>query len=525
MLRARRFGKPWEEMDARSQLLRRLQDVCDRLLHPDLALAGAAASDLCCILYTIASLPTGPHVYYARNDEVAKYQAMDKDLTWMNNWISRCGCFCTCTSTSPLALHRCSCETNTNTLEYRLVELLRRCTSSQGQSTLSLGHKRKRDATRQSLIAKGGFRCDEALTDALRALSMHARAPGLVPFPIHNFERNGPISRTQLAQLLFDLLRAEKSLPSDEAWANAAICLMHTFSDVRPVISVWTDHPRSVASLLGWPPRWQTTVERVVDPLGGDEVRRVRFCAVDEGDDHPLSVPDERMITRLLHVARGWPRLGWLHREAADAALGLLWILQNAGPWQARNLICRDERLLGRIMRDGRRQACVGSGLGDPVQMESEWHQDDEESDEEFQQRLAAIPPMLPSELGQSVYTPPTSAADEDDSDDEKEAEGLAWEDHPPLLVAGDPSYGEECPICLEDLTEPKQIHLKGRAKSLHCRCVGKRTLYHEVCLRTHLLRSNACPRCRAAPATTAWAFQIPYHASQTQVVRGPSGP
>ena len=150
--------------------------------------------------------------------------------------------------------------------------------------------------------------------------------------------------------------------------------------------------------------------------------------------------------------------------------------------------------------------------------MESEWHQNDEESDDDYRQRLASIPPLLPSELGQSLYTPPDTSEVYSDNEEEEEEEGrgLAWADHPQLLVPADPyrksSSPSECVICLESLTEPLQVHRKGKPKSLHCRCVAASTLYHEVCLRNHLLRSNACPVCRAAPATTASAFHIPYH-------------
>ena len=357
-----RFGKPWDEWDARSALECRFRSVCDRLLHPDLALAGAAASELCCILYTIASPCTGPHLYYACDNEIAEYKTSYGSC----EWLITCCHFCTCTWS-----HWCSCETRTNTLEYRLVELLRRCTASQGQTMLSFGHhrKRKRDA-RQDLDGSADSFCTDALNHAVRALAMHARAPNLVG-SYHDFERNGPISKRQLVQTLFGLLRSERLLQSDEAWANVAICLMETFWGVKPVISVWTDHPRSVSTLLGWPPRWQTKVEVVVDPLGRGEANRIRFCSVDDvKDDDTVSPEDERMISRLLHVARGWPRLGWLHQEAGNDAIGLLWILQQAGPWGVRNLICRDEQMLGRILQQGRRRA-VHCGLGDPVQVSS----------------------------------------------------------------------------------------------------------------------------------------------------------
>lgn len=144
--------------------------------------------------------------------------------------------------------------------------------------------------------------------------------------------------------------------------------------------------------------------------------------------------------------------------------------------------------------------------------MEAEWYQNDEESDEDYRQRLASIPPMLPSELGQALYTPP----DSDNDDEEEERRGIAWADHPQLLVPADPycdlSSPSECAICLESLTEPLQVHCKGKPKSLHCRCVAASTLYHEVCLRNHLLRSNACPICRAAPASMSSAFHITHH-------------
>ena len=516
MPRGVRFGVPWDEQDARSRLIRRLHGVRDRLLHPDLAIAAAAASELCCILYTVLSPPTGLHVYYSLDDEVAEYKTLTGGSENLG-WLITCCHSCTCTWS-----HWCSCERTANSLEYRLIELLRRCTSSQGQLTLTLGqsHKRKRDVVQRVDASSDSF-CKSALNDTLRAMSIFARVPTEMRHSSLNIERKGPIDQAQLAQKLFGLLRSDRWLHSDETWANVAVCLMKTFQAVSPIISVWTDHPRSVATLLGWAPRWTTKVERVRplgNPLGGGEANRVRFCAVDEEEDRPLSAADELMVTRLLHVSRGWPRLGWLHHEAADNALGLLWILHSAGPWEVRNLICRDTQLLCRILRQGRRRA-LRFGLGDPVQMDEEWYQFDNESDADYQQRIAAIPSMLPSQIGQSLHTAPWSE-DEDGSgeEDEQEAGGLAWADHPPLLVPGDPSSpSEECSICLESLTELEQVHRNGRPKSLHCRCVGARTLYHEVCLRQHLVRSNTCPLCRATPATTPSAFWIPYHPSPTK--------
>ena len=499
-------------------LQQRLSALCDRLKHPDLKSAAAAASELCSIMHAASHPNPEPHLFYALDAEVEAYKTLTGGECMLQlvaggvecggvDTCRLCGVTCTCGAT---------CVSDpTDTLEFRLVELLRRCTAKGIQTALFVQPSGKR---------KRGLEHTQhtALEDTLRALATHARAPGLKGSfhdLFHDLERNGPITQTQLGQMLVKLLRSDSFL-SEEAWANAAICLREATSHVGPW-QFWTNHHRSMASLLGWAPQWELFGEPTSRPGERPDLVTHRFRSIDfvPPDDDVLSAADERMITRLLQVARGWPSHGWLCNDAAADALGLLYAMHHTGNRAVRILTSpeRDEQMYLMIRRQGRSVA----GHGDPVAMESEWHQGDEEDDAEFQTRLSHIPRMLPTALGAPVYEVPDSDSEDDgdgdgDGDGDEARRGLPWDAHPPLLVSAEPLCGPtfECPICLESLCDPAQRHRLGGAKSLHCRCTG-RTPYHEVCLRQHLLRSNSCPLCRVAPASTVRAFETPFYGAK----------
>ena len=332
-----------------------------------------------------------------------------------------------------------------------------------------------------------------ALEHTLRALAVRVRAPGLESE--HDFDQHGPIIRTQLGKLLVALLRSESFL-SDEAWAHAAILLWHTTDDIRPY-SFWTDHHSSIAKLLGWAPRW----EQFFIPISAARPRTgsFGFRSIDKIDPHDrlISAADRRMLARLLQIAKGWPRHGWLACEAAEDACGLLYAMEHTGNWAVRSLLHAqpDVHLTMVISQTGRRRS-YEANHGNPLAIEASWCRDDGESDAAFQRRLSTL---HPANLG----------GDYDDESDDYQP-GLPWDAHPPLLVKTGPRFGPpfECGICFESLSDSFEL---GGARSLHCRCTTA-TPYHEVCLRKHLLRSNTCPLCRAAPASTPSAFRLPFH-------------
>jgi hypothetical protein len=304
-----------------------------------------------------------------------------------------------------------------------------------------------------------------------------------------------------MGKLLVALLRSESFL-SDEAWAHTAILLWHMTDGVCPYY-FWTNYHSSMAKLLGWVPRWeQFFIPNAARPRTGS----FGFRSIDKIDPHDreISAADRRMLARLLQIAKGWPRHGWLACQAAEDGCGLLHAMEHTGNWAVRSLLHDqpDEHLTTVISRTGRRRS-YDFHHGNPLAVEASWCRDDGESDAEYQHRLhrLRLAGRLPSEM---VF------GDYDAESDEEDQPGLPWDAHPLLLVKTGPRSEPpfECGICFESLSDSFEL---GGARSLHCRCTTA-TPYHEVCLRKHLLRSNTCPLCRSAPAATPSAFRLPFH-------------
>ena len=57
-------------------LQQRLGALCDRLKHPDLKSAAAAASELCSIMHGASHPNPEPHLIYALDAEVAAYKTL-----------------------------------------------------------------------------------------------------------------------------------------------------------------------------------------------------------------------------------------------------------------------------------------------------------------------------------------------------------------------------------------------------------------------------------------------------------------
>ena len=166
-------------------------------------------------------------------------------------------------------------------------------------------------------------------------------------------------------------------------------------------------------------------------PIGDGPLHTFRFRRDDDTpDDHELCEADERMLRRLLQVAKGWPRHGWLCGEAESCALRLLWTMQNAGQWGVRIYLSHDEAMFAKIQYKGRRGA-LRCGFGDPIEMDSVWYQDDDESGEEYQERLGQMRPR-PSVLAQALLEGEETEEeeeedDDDDEDDEEKLEPAEW--------------------------------------------------------------------------------------------------
>ena len=66
----------WRSLHAYLELEQRINALCDKLLHPDLRIAGDAASELSSVMHAASHPNPAPHLYYALDEDVAAYVAL-----------------------------------------------------------------------------------------------------------------------------------------------------------------------------------------------------------------------------------------------------------------------------------------------------------------------------------------------------------------------------------------------------------------------------------------------------------------